>query len=145
MAITAVAATIPYLFSTFKSKNNRIKNTAFEFTTLILAYCFLAFNIVTTENNYELGYFVNGILGLYVAANSIAIFIKVLIKLKQRIRRYCFIRAYKKGFAEREFSLDRHNLRQHIRRNRRNREEEAADISIILTSTSEISGDDSVE
>ena len=101
MAIAAVAATIPYLFSTFKSKNYRNKNTAFEFTTMILAYCFLAFNIVTTENNYELGYFVNGIIALYVAANSLAIFIKVFLKLKKRLRMYCIVRAYKKGRAER--------------------------------------------
>ena len=94
--ITLTAALIPHLFQTFKSKTITLKFTGFEVVILLLTYCFLAFNIVSMDINFSMGYFAIGVLGIYIASCMLFVLKKVFKGLKNRLRYFFITRAYKR-------------------------------------------------
>ena len=97
IAMSILAAIIPHVFATFERKNELYRHTGFEVIILAVTYMFVTFNVVSAETNYAMGYYVIGFLGLYLIMNILHILIDGIIGLKNRIRKYCKLRSYRKS------------------------------------------------
>ena len=67
--------------------------------TLFSCYAFLSFNIVSVETNFQLGYFVIGVLGGYMFIVIVGVLIKMAKNCRWKIRICCIMRGYRKERA----------------------------------------------
>mmetsp|Transcript_6439 Transcript_6439/g.8626 ORF Transcript_6439/g.8626 Transcript_6439/m.8626 type:complete len:211 (+) Transcript_6439:2053-2685(+) len=88
---------ITYLTGSLADSYERRLQTFSGMTILLTSNCFLAFNIVSVEHNFSLGYTTVGIVALYVFICGILILRKVVIFLQASLRMWMVKRAYKKS------------------------------------------------
>lgn len=96
MMSTLLAALLPYLIGAFHRYKKARKNSITELLTLFSCYAFTTFNIVVVEVNFQLGYFVIGVLGTYILITILKVVWKTIKGVRKQIRFCCIRRSYRK-------------------------------------------------
>ena len=112
-ASTLFAGILPYLIGSLRNFRERRQNIINEMLTLFSCCVFTTFNVVSVENNFELGYFVICILGGYIFIVIVGVMWSTIVGIRNSTRFYCVKRAYSKSRAKNQTLLKlNHEKRQ---------------------------------
>lgn len=104
-ASTLFAGILPYLIHSLQSFRERRQNIINEMLTLFSCCAFTTFNVVSVDNNFELGYFVICILGGYIFTVIVFVVWNTIVGIRKSVRIYCIKLSYRKSRARAQADL----------------------------------------
>ena len=96
IGISLLAAILPYLLASHKSRTDAGKNAASEFLILLVCNAFVTFNITDIDGNFLLGYFMVGFISFFVASVLLYVLVTTIKSVYSRCKRSLVKRAYAK-------------------------------------------------
>jgi len=98
--MTGLVVILDYQFETYRSGTVRRERMRGEMLILVCSYIFLAFNVVSVEDNYTIGYVSIGLVFIYIAVGILVMLARSILTLRARIKVWLTMRRYKQSRIE---------------------------------------------
>ena len=105
MLSCAIAAILPYVIDSLEEARERRTNSMSEILTLFTCYAFTTFNIISVDDNFQVGYLVVGVLSAYMLIVILVVIWGTIKSICVSIRKYCLRRSYNINRAKRREEL----------------------------------------
>ena len=105
MLSCAIAAILPYVIYSLAEARERRTNAMSELLTLFTCYAFTTVNIISVDDNFQVGYLVVGVLSAYMLVVILVVLWGTLKSIYVSIRNYRLRRSYFKNRAKRREEL----------------------------------------
>lgn len=96
---------LPFVIKSLVDKQELLLQTISEVCIMISTFCFIAFNIVSVEDNFTLGYFTIGVTGVYISICALIILRNFVIHMRNELRLRLVLHEYKKSRKQLQINL----------------------------------------
>ena len=86
MLSTGIGAILPYMIYAISEQRDRRTNALNELLTLFSCYAFTTFNIISVDDNFQVGYLVISVLGAYMVIVILSTFWSSIKSLCAKLR-----------------------------------------------------------